>query len=143
MLKPEFPIKDKKKGEKEMKRKRRKGKEGFPIEDRKKVKRVILSKNLKSIARTFIHLVTIMYCSDIVRSKDLSEDLLFSFLVSFIDQELFCFPPIFSFLLSSDLWSQILLFLFFSFFSFHPFLSFHFFLSLFFPIFDGEFGFYL
>ena len=39
MLKPEFPIKDKKKGEKEMKRKRRKGKEGFPIEDRKKVKR--------------------------------------------------------------------------------------------------------
>ena len=46
------------------------------------------------------------------------EDLLFSFLVSFIDRELFCFPPIFSFLLSSDLWSRILLFLSFSFFFF-------------------------
>ena len=32
-----------------------------------------------------------------------SEDLLFSFLIYFIDQELFCFPLIFSFLLSSDL----------------------------------------
>ena len=38
MLKPEFPIKEKK-GEKEIKRKKRKGKEGFPIKDRKKVKR--------------------------------------------------------------------------------------------------------
>jgi len=47
-----------------------------------------------------------------------SENLLFSFLFSFIDRELFCFPPIFSFLLSSDLWSGILLFLSFSFFSF-------------------------
>jgi len=37
--------------------------------------------------------------------------------ISFIDRELFCFPPIFSFLLSSDLWSGIL-----------PFFSFHFFL---------------
>ena len=45
-----------------------------------------------------------------------SEDLLFSFLVSFIDRELFCFPSIFSFLLSSDLRSRILHFLFFSFF---------------------------
>ena len=52
-----------------------------------------------------------------------SEDLLFSFLVSFIDRELFCFPSIFSFLLSSDLRSGILLFLFFSFFSFLPFRS--------------------
>ena len=52
-----------------------------------------------------------------------SEDLLFSFLVSFIDRELFCFPPIFSFLLSSDLRLGILLFLFFSFLfiSFSPF----------------------
>jgi len=52
-----------------------------------------------------------------------SEDLLFSFLLSIIDRELFCFPPIFSFLLSSDLRSGILLFLFFSFFSFLPFRS--------------------
>jgi len=65
-----------------------------------------------------------------------SEDPLFSFLLSFIDWELFCFPQIFSFLLSSDLWSGILLFLFFSFCSFLLFLSFHF---LFF--FDWEFGF--
>ena len=47
-----------------------------------------------------------------------SEDLLFSFLLSFIDRELFCFPPIFFFLLSSDLRPGILLFLLF-FFSFH------------------------
>ena len=47
-----------------------------------------------------------------------SEDLLSS--LSFIDRELFYFPPIFSFLLFSDLWSGILLF---------P--SFHFFLSFF------------
>jgi len=53
-----------------------------------------------------------------------SNDLLFSFLVSFIDRELFCFPPILPFLLSSDLRSGILLFLFFSFFSFLPFLFF-------------------
>ena len=44
MLKPEFPIKDRKKRrereeKEEIKRKKRKGKEGFPIEDRKKVKR--------------------------------------------------------------------------------------------------------
>jgi len=65
-----------------------------------------------------------------------SEDLLFSFLLSIIDRELFYFPLIFSFLLSSDLWSGILLFLFFSFFSFLPFFSFHFL-----PIFDWEFGF--
>ena len=64
-----------------------------------------------------------------------SEDLLFSFLVSFIDRELFCFPPIFPFLLSSDLRSGILLFLFFSFFSFLPFLSFHFFLFFLFFVF--------
>ena len=52
-----------------------------------------------------------------------SEDLLFSFLVSFIDQELFYLPPIFSFLLSSNLRSEIFLFLFFSFLSisFSPF----------------------
>ena len=55
-----------------------------------------------------------------------SNDLLFSFLVSFIDRELFCFPPILPFLLSSDLRSGILLFLFFSFFSFLPFLFFFF-----------------
>jgi len=62
-----------------------------------------------------------------------SEDILFSFLVSFIDWELFCFPLIFSFSLSSDLRSGILLFLFISSFSF---------LSLpFFSIFDWEFGF--
>jgi len=58
-----------------------------------------------------------------------SEDRLFSFLISFIDRELFCFPLILSFLLSSDLRSRILLFLFFSFFSllpfhFFPFISF-------------------
>ena len=47
-----------------------------------------------------------------------SKDLLFSFLLSFIDRELFCFPLIFSFLLPCDLLSGILLFLFFSFFSF-------------------------
>ena len=50
--------------------------------------------------------------------------------LSFIDRELFCFPPIFSFWLSSDLWSGILpsFLLFFSLFSFFFFLSFHFFL---------------
>ena len=37
MLKIEFPIKEKK-GEKEIKRKKRKRKEGFPIKDRKKAK---------------------------------------------------------------------------------------------------------
>ena len=52
-----------------------------------------------------------------------SEDLLSSFLLSIIDRELFCFPPIFSFLLSSNLQPGILLFLFFSFFSFLPFRS--------------------
>ena len=52
-----------------------------------------------------------------------SEDLLSSFLLSIIDQELFCFPLIFSFLLSSDLRPRILFFLFFSFFSFLPFRS--------------------
>ena len=51
-----------------------------------------------------------------------SEDLMSSFLLSIIDRELFCFPLIFSFLLSSDLRLGILLFLFFSFFSFLPFL---------------------
>ena len=52
------------------------------------------------------------------------EDLLFSFLMSCIDLELFCFSfDLFSFLLSSDLRSGILLFLFFSFFSFLPFRS--------------------
>ena len=52
------------------------------------------------------------------------EDLLFSFLVSCIDQELFCFSfDLFSFLLSYDLRSGILVFLFFSFFSFLPFRS--------------------
>jgi len=50
-----------------------------------------------------------------------SEDLLSSFLLSIIDRELFCFPLIFSFLLSSDLRPGILLFFFFSFFSFLPF----------------------
>ena len=50
-----------------------------------------------------------------------SEDLLFSFLVSCINQELFCFSfDLFFFLLSSNLRSGILLFLFFSFFSFLP-----------------------
>ena len=53
---------------------------------------------------------------------------------SFIDRELFCFPLIFSFLLSSNLWSGILLFLsfhfLFSFFSFLPFLTFYFSLSI-------------
>ena len=42
MLKPEFPIKDRKKKKQEkqeMKRKKRKGKEGFPIKYWKKVKR--------------------------------------------------------------------------------------------------------
>ena len=52
-----------------------------------------------------------------------SEDLLSSFLLSIIDRELFYFPPIFSFLLSSDLRPRILFFLFFSFFSFLPFRS--------------------
>ena len=52
-----------------------------------------------------------------------SEDLMFSFLVSFIDRKLFCFPLIFPFLLSSDPRSGILLSLFFSFFSFLPFRS--------------------
>ena len=52
-----------------------------------------------------------------------SKDLLSPFLVSIIDRELFGFPPIFSFLLSSDLQPGILLFLFFSFFSFLPFRS--------------------
>jgi len=48
--------------------------------------------------------------------------------LSFIDWELFCFPPIFSFLFSSDLLIGNPSFPFFSFFSFLPFLSFHFFL---------------
>ena len=50
-----------------------------------------------------------------------SEDLLFSFLLSIIDRELFRFPLIFSFLLSSDLWSGIILFLFFFFLFISPF----------------------
>jgi len=50
--------------------------------------------------------------------------------LSFIDRELFCFPPIFSFLLSSDLWSGILLFLSFHFFLFFLFISSFPFLSL-------------
>jgi len=58
-----------------------------------------------------------------------SEGLLFSFLVSFIDRKLFCFPPIFPFFLSSDLRSGILLFpfLFFLFISSFSFFSFFFF----------------
>jgi len=43
--------------------------------------------------------------------------------LSFIDRELLCFPPIFSFLLSSDLLSGILIFLSFHFFLFFPFIS--------------------
>ena len=45
-----------------------------------------------------------------------SEDLLFSFLLSIIDRELLCFPPIFSFLLSFD--RESFFSFFFSFFSF-------------------------
>jgi len=69
-----------------------------------------------------------------------SEDLLFSFLVSFIDRELFCFPPIFPFLLSSDLRSGILLFPF-PFLSFHFFLFFLFFFFFFFRFLIGNSGF--
>ena len=73
-----------------------------------------------------------------------SEDLPFSFLVSCIDRELFCFPPTFSFSLSSDLF----LFTFFRslignpsfpFFSFFPFLYFQFFL---FFLFISSFSFF-
>jgi len=55
--------------------------------------------------------------------------------LSFIDQELLCFPPIFSFLLSSDLRSGILLFL-----SFHLFPFFLFIFSFSIPFF-GKLGF--
>ena len=47
----------------------------------------------------------------------------YAFLLSIIDRELFCCPPIFSFLLSSYLRSGILFFLFSSSFSFLPFRS--------------------
>jgi len=71
-----------------------------------------------------------------------SEDLLFSFLVSFVDRELFCFPPIF-FLFTffrSSIGNPSFPFLFFLFISSFSFLPFHFFLSSF-LIFDWEFEF--
>ena len=72
-------------------------------------------------------------CGYLPRRKFIwSEDLLFSFLLSFIDRELFCFPPIFSFLLFPIFYRE-------SFFSF-SFLSLYFFLFFLFIFFRSLIG---